>query len=62
MNFRFFVQMAVTWGLVALWQVRDHVPDTALVILFGLGSAALSLCILHLMDYFSKLRMLPRQS
>ena len=62
LNFRFFFQILITWAGFTAWTMKDHMPNTLLVLLFALGSAGLSLTILHLMDYFSKTRLLPRQS
>lgn len=61
-NVGFFGLIATSWLVFLAWDAGARELLDPPIVIFGLGAMLLSTWILHLMDYFTTLRVLPRKS
>src|SRR5262249_16734165 len=59
---RFWILILATWVGFGAWHAWGSLADLALVTGFSLSATALSIWVLHLLDYFGKMELLPRRS
>ena len=59
---RFWILILATWVGFGTWHVWGNLADLGLVMLFAGAATALSIWVLHLLDYFGRMELLPRRS